>query len=242
MSNSFINLTLHYKTDQYEEIYIVGNLEELGGWNKLVHKLELSDGFYWTTTIQNSNQNIEFKFVCHNTETNDCRWESSPRTLDFTEAQDQLYVWNYYKTQFYVNHSTANSQSLKLYLKSIDFAVDMKLTEESPFNTQKTSGKDKYWTCEVNIPMNKDITYEYQSINYHGSFKVIKENTLKFSSGKHLNLVNDLVFESENQIVQEKIEKSEFAKPVKKLSKKKYLPIEDDEDASIYEEKYGNII
>lgn len=237
MSNSSLNLKLHYITKDNEEIYIVGNTEELGAWNKLIHKLQCQDNFYWATTLQRSDQNIEFKFVCYNVETNECRWEVSPRTLDFEETRDQDYVWNYYKTQFYVNDSNSNSSSLKLYLKSIDYVVDMKLTEETPFNNQKTYGNDKYWTCEVNIPMDKEINYEYQAIDQNGNSFIVKENNLKFTSGKHLTVVNDVVFglDKEN-------EKKEFAKPVKRLSKKKYLPIEDDDDASKYEDKYGNII
>jgi len=79
-------LGVNYHTVLGENVYVVGNIPELGNWNtKLSFPLTYHQHGNWSRalTLERRDQIIEYKYIIVKESTNEIRWEEgSNRTLD----------------------------------------------------------------------------------------------------------------------------------------------------------------
>ena len=59
-------ISIYYKTQLDEYIYILGNRTDIGNWKEKKYKLHISKGFIWKNkfTMKKSDKCIQYKFVC----------------------------------------------------------------------------------------------------------------------------------------------------------------------------------
>jgi Starch binding domain len=77
ISNYTIKFTIKYQTNPGQNIYIYGNIDQLGSWKRNVCKLKWTEGHIWKGKI-NLNMMInsfEYKFVCASDDQSYKRWE-----------------------------------------------------------------------------------------------------------------------------------------------------------------------
>lgn len=75
-----VHFTVHYETQLGENIYILGDIPELGDWTELVCRCDWTEGNIWRKYFSLPRKLIEFnfKFVCVNEVTEEKRWEEGP--------------------------------------------------------------------------------------------------------------------------------------------------------------------
>jgi hypothetical protein len=78
ISNTYkIRFSIRYETSPGQNIYIFGNLDELGNWKKNTFKLKWSEGHIWKGTLELNKEikSFEYKFVCLAENQSYKRWE-----------------------------------------------------------------------------------------------------------------------------------------------------------------------
>lgn len=83
-----------------ENLYILGDIPELGNWKDFVCKLTWSQGHNWKTSLNLSNaiSSFKYKFVCYNENSKSMKWEDGPdRVFTFStspQAHETHLKWN----------------------------------------------------------------------------------------------------------------------------------------------------
>jgi hypothetical protein len=75
-----IKFSIKYQTSPGQNIYILGNINELGKWKENKLKLKWNEGHIWKGTLElpESINNLSYKFVCVSEDGNYKRWEEGP--------------------------------------------------------------------------------------------------------------------------------------------------------------------
>jgi hypothetical protein len=76
-----IKFSIKYSTQPGENIYIVGDIKELGNWKEHKLKLKWTDGHIWKAklSLPSEVENFCFKFVCASDK--HVRWEEGPNRI-----------------------------------------------------------------------------------------------------------------------------------------------------------------
>lgn len=77
ISNYTVKFSLNYQTSPGQNIYILGNIDQLGSWKRNVFKLKWSEGHIWkgSLNLSRSVNTFEYKFVCASDDQSYKRWE-----------------------------------------------------------------------------------------------------------------------------------------------------------------------
>ena len=81
--NYTVKFSVNYKTSLGQNIYIYGNIDEIGNWKKNVFKLKWTEGHLWkgSLVLNNNVKNFEYKFVCATDDQSYARWEQGENRL-----------------------------------------------------------------------------------------------------------------------------------------------------------------
>jgi len=87
-----VKIRIHYITTIAEELYILGNIEELGSWKDLTCKMEHKGNYVWEAVIllRSHIKSFTYKFVCVNKKTGYWRWESTNDRLFSKPDEDYV--------------------------------------------------------------------------------------------------------------------------------------------------------
>jgi hypothetical protein len=111
-----IKFSIKYSTQPGENIYIVGNLKELGNWKENKFKLKWTEGHIWKgkLNLPSEIENFSYKFICASDK--QVRWEEGPnRIFDKTqyEFSKQIInldcIWEHFTISFNIFYPLANS-------------------------------------------------------------------------------------------------------------------------------------
>lgn len=81
-----VKFKIKYQTTPGQNLYIYGNLDQLGNWEKNVFKLKWAEGHFWKgkLCLPKNIQSFEYKFVCATEDQSFKRWEQgSNRVFEF---------------------------------------------------------------------------------------------------------------------------------------------------------------
>ncbi len=122
-----IKFSIKYTTQIGENIYILGNIQELGNWKETKIKLKWSEGHIWKSklTLPSKVKNFCFKFVCASDK--HMRWEEgADRIFDrtkFDENSDTIKldcVWEHFSIGFNIFYPLANQTEYMQIIGGVD--------------------------------------------------------------------------------------------------------------------------
>jgi len=72
-----IKFRIKYQTTPGQNIFIIGNIDQLGNWKKNIFKLKWTEGHIWKgkLVLNEKISNFEYKFVCLSDDQSFKRWE-----------------------------------------------------------------------------------------------------------------------------------------------------------------------
>ena len=189
-------ISVEYKTEPGEEIYIYGNCPDFGNWKEPKFKLEWNEGNIWKGKLSMpiSDKNIEFKFVCKiNTY---LRWEIGDNRILNSKIVNLLpktkegeyileCIWNYFRVNFiiYYNLNNINSDML-LIIASNDKDLQEKIKKKEKCILQNKTNNEK--NENINIKVNKKDNcwifkadfknFKYSAKNYTYKYGIFDSN------------------------------------------------------------------
>ena len=185
-------ISIHYKTQLDEAIYILGNISDFGYWKGKKYKMDFSDGYIWKTNfrMKKSDPCIQYKFVCIS-KSNE-RWENGqnrllcPYNLEYLpKISSDLYELNLEWNRFHINFNLyyplviPNSIMRLGFLEG--FTQKTKKPIEMEFNGDKIMIKNNnklsgIWT--VTVPISTyNINNNYLDLEYRYSLFDLKNKT-----------------------------------------------------------------
>jgi len=92
-----VKLRIHYITTIDEDLYILGNIVELGSWKEMTCKMEHKGNYVWEAKLllRNYIKTFSYKFVCVNKITENWRWELTNNRIFNRPKEDYIIdsVW-----------------------------------------------------------------------------------------------------------------------------------------------------
>jgi len=78
-----VKFSINYKTSLGQNIYVLGNIDNLGCWKRNIFKLKWNEGHNWEgkLTLSTEITNFEYKFVCSTNDQSYRRWEEGPNRV-----------------------------------------------------------------------------------------------------------------------------------------------------------------
>ena len=118
-----VKFSIKFQTQLGENIFILGNIKELGNWKETKFRLKWSEGHIWKGKIEIPNEVafFSFKFVCIG-EDNLRRWEEGPNRLfdlrkfntlnSLDDTDNAVYkldcVWEHFSITFNIYYPLSN--------------------------------------------------------------------------------------------------------------------------------------
>jgi hypothetical protein len=173
-----VKFSIKYQTYPGQNIYIFGNIPELGSWKENKFKLKWSEGHVWKGKLELS-EGIDFftfKFVCMSEDNKFRRWEEGPdRIFDKRkkeEDKEKAYklecVWEHFSIAFNIYYPLSNEtehmqiigrpDEMGAWFKNGGMPVKMSLTE--PKTISGIMGK--FWHAKVFLQANMKENYEFE--------------------------------------------------------------------------------
>lgn len=207
-----VKFSIKYQTSPGQNIFILGNIPELGNWKDAKFKLKWSEGHFWKGKLElpMDTDFFQFKFVCFSDDNKFKRWEEGPdrifdkRTID--EDKDRTYkvdcMWEHFSITFHIYYPVGNEvehmqiiggpQEIGGWFKNGSIPLKMSLTE--PKTLQGIFGK--FWHAKVFLKANQkenfDFEYRYSIYNpIKGSAIWEREPNRKLKILTDYNLVVD---------------------------------------------------
>ena len=196
---------LKYETLPGQEIFIYGDNNDFGNWNKSNFKLFWSKGNIWTAdyTFPEKTEKINYKFVLRSD--NEETWEEgenrilAPKNLKcLKKTNDGKYIlectWNCFKINFNIHYITNNNRYLRIIggCNSLNnWSTPIKLEYDSNKKIKAEDGNiiEGFWTITILFKNNDKNNYKF---DYRYS---IYDDKLKFSMcerepNRHINLLD----------------------------------------------------
>lgn len=118
-SNDYtVKFSIKYQTSPGQNIYVLGNLDQLGNWRRNVFKLKWTEGHIWKGKL-NLSKNIssfDYKFVCASDDQSYKRWEEGlNRVFEFEKKllnlKNQIKIdckWEMFLVEFNIYYPLKN--------------------------------------------------------------------------------------------------------------------------------------
>jgi hypothetical protein len=114
-----VNFSIKYATKPGQNIYVLGNLPQLGNWKETKLKLKWTEGHLWKGNIvlEENLRYFSFKYVCFSDDGKFKRWEEGPdRIFDRTKFPPNDYdlfinsIWNHLTINFNIYYPLNNEE------------------------------------------------------------------------------------------------------------------------------------
>ena len=202
-------ISIYYKTQLDEYIYILGNRTDIGNWKEKKYKLHISKGFIWKNkfTMKKSDKCIQYKFVCVSKYSE--IWENGPNRLLCPYNIENLPLtslgfyelnleWNHFHINFNLHYPIVppnfiiklgfkeEPKELEIFSQNNKNPIAMEFSKDKIMikNNNKLSG---IWS--ITIPVNtSNINKNYLDLEYKYSLYNIKNNTFIWERGPNRKL------------------------------------------------------
>ena len=186
---------IKYKTEEGQNIFILGDSEDFGNWKEAKFKLKWTNGHIWIGkyNMKKNNKNIKYKFVCKNN--NDIKWEvcpdrilsTNPQYLKNLKKENGKYIleqqWNKFSIIFNLYHQIQSSNNFMSILGNADFLGnwDQNKIYEFRMNLEKDENQKDVWRKKIDVLIEKDI----KDMDLEYKYLICNDNNYKnYEKGK----------------------------------------------------------